>query len=199
MRSPSENKRVLYHANSTCLFFRLPQSFIKKKNSNEAILSNPLRELRSIKKELEETCGIAIDHLDVPAIEKFVDEDLNNSDILSPSFLRSSKSQARQCIIPHFRSDATTSEERDLDERLYQVSMEVYCDLKNGKAFHDNYVWPDLPAIIGSKDSELLMINDPSKLSGFTNKSKKNMGKSSNDVVTAQRGSHQLMNKKTKT
>ena len=120
--------------------------------------------------------------MDVPAIEKFVDEDLNNSDKISPSFLR------QQCIIPHFRSDAATPEERDLDERLYQVSMEVYCDLKNGKAFHDNYVWPDLPAIIGRKASEYLMINDPSKLSGFTNKSKKNAGKSSNDVVTTQRG-----------
>ena len=134
--------------------------------SNEAILSNPLRELRSIKNGLE-TCGIAIDHLNVPAVEEFVDEELNNSDKVSPSYLRSKAK--KQCIIPHFMSDADTPEERELDEIMYRTSMEVFCDMKSGKAFREDYDWPDLPTTIGEKASGLLMINDPTKLSGHTN------------------------------
>merc|ERR1712183_377381 len=34
---------------------------------------------------------------------------------------------------------------RDMEEQYYMKAMMVFCDLKSGKAFANNYVWPTIP------------------------------------------------------
>jgi len=71
------------------------------------------------------------------AIEKFFNEEFMHSTAKGEGIAKSS-----ECVVDPFESAQTNPEAKRAEEEIYLVSMKVYCDLKSGEAFKDDYQWP---------------------------------------------------------
>jgi hypothetical protein len=118
-------------------------------SSNEAVLENPLTEVQRISDELTSRCGVpAPPHeLTQEQVDKFVDPNLqhNKKDVERRNAQKEVIADQDGCKVYAFESEATTGSatyEREKD--LYMKAMKVYCDLKSGKAYEEDYEWPEL-------------------------------------------------------
>jgi hypothetical protein len=116
-----------FHA---CLFYLF--------NSNEAVMKDPTLEIIRIREELIK-CGLPQRTIKADAIEEFFNEE----------FMHSTSSKGKEvnpseCEIPPFRSTLVDPDAKRAEEGTFKVAMKVFCDLKSGEAFKQNYVWPPI-------------------------------------------------------
>lgn len=123
------------------------QNLCRVLSSNDAILADPLGEVTRITQELTNKCG-------VPAPpKKITQEDIDV--FIDPNMQHGKKEMGagkgtledyNGCIIPEYDSVlAEGTPDHDREKALYIISMKIHCDFKSGKAYEDNYEWPQLP------------------------------------------------------
>ena len=115
--------------------------------SNDAILADPLGEVTRLSQELISKCGVP------PPPKKITQEDIDL--FIDPNMQHGKKEMGagkgtlldyNGCIIPEYDSNhAEGTPDHEREKKLYIVSMKIHCDFKNGKAYEDNYEWPQLP------------------------------------------------------
>jgi hypothetical protein len=118
--------------------------------SNEAVLANPLDEVRRIANELTTKCG-------VPAPPRTLVQE--NVDLfMDPSLQHNKKArdteQRNKALITKYGDDCEVREYESTVKRntpagkrertLYLKAMKIYCDLESGAAYQEGYEWPDL-------------------------------------------------------
>jgi hypothetical protein len=106
--------------------------------SNEAVMKDPTLEIIRSREELIK-CGLPQRTIKADAIEEFFNEE----------FMHSTSSKGKDvhptdCEIPLFRSSLVNPEAKKAEEEVFKVAMRVFCDLKSGEAFRDDYDWPTI-------------------------------------------------------
>lgn len=116
-------------------------------SNNHAIVSHPLSEAKRISKELTRRCGLPrpARELTREVAGQFVDPDLQRSKHPGEDRTRVLM-RYNGCRIHAYNStlEPYTREHRR-EQDLYLKAMRIYCDLRNGRALHPAYEWPDLP------------------------------------------------------
>ena len=120
-------------------------------STNEAVFKDPMEELQRIKNELTEKCHVVpppTHELSSEVVDKFVDPKLqhNSKERKAEEKKRGVlKDFGKGCVARRFESEyGEGTANRKAEEEMYLMSMQVFCDLENGKAYANNYEWPDL-------------------------------------------------------
>ena len=98
------------------------------------LINDPLREINRISQELTTKCKIpaAPKSIQQKAVDFFFDKGLiHNNEKLSEN--------SSSCMMEYKNADNDTKQLKH-----YKDAIQVYCDLKNGKAYDSHYKWPDL-------------------------------------------------------
>ena len=136
------NMRALQNSADLCRVF----------STNEAVFKNPLQEVSRIKNELTLKCHVInppVNELSEDVVNEFVDPKLQHN-----SIERGKKGEKHGILLKDFGGNCVAREfDSDYDEgssnrkagiKMYLMAMKVYCDLKAGKAYLNDYEWPDL-------------------------------------------------------
>ena len=121
------------------------------KSSNDIILKDPLTEVQRISDALTNDCGVPAPPRKVTQedVDKFVDPKLQHN-----KNERAKEEQTKtvlkeynggSCKVFDYESDleeGSTAHKRE--HKLYHLAMQVFCDFESGKAYDDNYEWPNL-------------------------------------------------------
>ena len=110
-------------------------------SSNEVLLTNSTDEMKRIEEEMKE-CGLrAVNTPDYTKVDEFVRRKFRASE--------TGDDDTQECIIPPYVTSGPNSTDSRLqhaqEERYYASAMTVFCDMKSGKAFGEDYVWPTIP------------------------------------------------------
>lgn len=102
--------------------------------SNHDIKKDPAKELSRISNELTENCGVPPPptKLNNTALDVFFDGDLQHTHLVSES--------EDDCVQIEFEK----SEEKHRREGYFREVIQVYCDIKRGRAFEADYQFPPL-------------------------------------------------------
>lgn len=121
------------------------QKLCRVLSSNDAILADPLGEVTRITEEMTSKCGVP------PAPKKITQEDIDL--FIDPNMQHGKKEMGagkgtledhNGCLIPEYDSiHAEGTPEHEREKKMYIISMKIHCDFKNGKAYEDNYEWPN--------------------------------------------------------
>jgi hypothetical protein len=110
----------------------------------ERVYGDALYEVSRIRDELVAECGVEGSAIKIePVDEKFVAEWVDKK-LLHEKAGGSEVRHAglRGCEWPAWKSTADIDKQRQNDERMYEISMQVFCDLESGLAFEEGYEWP---------------------------------------------------------
>ncbi|CAB9512836.1 Glycosyl transferase [Seminavis robusta] len=116
-------------------------------SSNDAILANPLDEIKRIANELTTRCGVpeAPKEITQEDVDKFIDPNMQHG----KKELAAGKGtlvEVDGCVIPEYDSvHAPNSPELIREMAMYKVAMQIHCGFKDGSAYKEDYVWPQLP------------------------------------------------------
>jgi hypothetical protein len=110
------------------------------------LLADANNEILRIENELSK-CGLKAaikPHYD--EVDKFInpdfqhgsDKDKNRSVVVDDKTL---------CIIPRYQSRTIDASKvlQSMEKIFYHKAMNVFCDMKSGKAFLNDYIWPTIP------------------------------------------------------
>lgn len=117
-------------------------------SSNDAILADPLHEVKRLSAELTSKCGVPSppEELTQDKVEVFVDTSLqHNKKKLNQS--QTVIAQYGDCkVYDIVTNTAEGTPEYDLERTLYLLAMKLYCDMESGKAYSPDFSeWPVLP------------------------------------------------------
>jgi hypothetical protein len=128
------NKAALENSRNLCVVY----------SSNEAILAQPLDEIKRLSKELTEKCGVPKppQELTQEEVNRFVDPSLQHN-TRDKYIGKKVIEEYNGCKIHDYDSDST-GEDNKLEHELYMKAMKIFCDLKTGKAQKVDYAWPEL-------------------------------------------------------
>jgi hypothetical protein len=138
------NMRAIQNSKGLCLVT----------SSNEAILADPLTEVQRISDDLTSTCGVpAPPHRVLQEdVDKFVDPNLQHNhkkrraaeEGTDPKVLAEYNNGT--CVVMDYESNVKEEETSTLarERKLYEEAMKIYCDFESGKAYEEDYEWPDL-------------------------------------------------------
>lgn len=111
--------------------------------SNKSLMTDAKNEIRRIGEGLAK-CGLhPPKDVQKAVVDDFVDPNLR----LDNSHLFTGEEIERHgtCIVLNFHSkNKEGSAERNLQLGLYKIAMKIYCDLKSGAAYKNDYIWPQL-------------------------------------------------------
>jgi hypothetical protein len=118
-------------------------------SSNEAVLADPLTEVQRISDELTSKCGMPAPprKLEQTDVDKFVDPELqhNKKEREDKDAGKAVITDYDGCVVREYESsEKEGSDAHTREHALYIKAMEVYCDLKSGAAYKDDYQWPSL-------------------------------------------------------
>jgi len=108
-------------------------------------MAHPLEEVTRIRDELREVCGIEKGMHLGPVDEKIVGDWVEMKLVHETSSENPGQPIAgkRGCKWAPWKSDAESVQQRDHDEKVYHLAMQVYCDMESGAAYDvKKYVWP---------------------------------------------------------
>ena len=128
------NMRAIQNAKGLCIV----------RTSNNDILSDPFKELQRIRNELTSKCGVPspLHEIFQHEIDKFVDPTLQHSQNSTREVLESFHAG---CVAYRFESDTQKGTPEYKEEiETYLEAMRIYCDLESGKAYREDYEWPEL-------------------------------------------------------
>lgn len=134
------NMRAIQNSKGLCIV----------RTSKNAFLGNPFKELERMSNELTNKCGLPAppQKISQEEIDKFVDPNLinhgNNATKKDRTVLQSFNGGS--CVAYAFESETQngTLKYNEEEREAYLNAMRIYCDLESGKAYEDDYVWPDL-------------------------------------------------------
>ena len=120
-------------------------------STNEAVFKDPWSEVSRIQNELTLKC-----HVIMPPIHQLSEDVVN--EFVDPKLQHNSKKRKKEeekrgtlkdfgagCVAREFDSDYDEgSSNRKAEIEMYLMAMQVYCDLEAGKAYLNDYEWPDL-------------------------------------------------------
>jgi hypothetical protein len=122
-------------------------------SSNEAILANPLKEVQRIADELTSKCHVPAppNKLTQQVVDSFVDPKLQHNKKKREAELTTHEilvTRGDSCEIRDYDSKYEAgSMHRERETKMYLKAMNVFCDLKSGEAFKEDYEWPSLEVI----------------------------------------------------
>lgn len=119
-------------------------------SSNEAILADPLKEVRRITDDLVNVCNVPEppNELTQSVVDNFIDPKLLHNKKNREADASKHKvlvTHGKDCEVREYDSEyevGTMHHEREM--KMYQNAMKVYCDLKSGEAYKEDYQWPSL-------------------------------------------------------
>lgn len=116
--------------------------------SNGALTQEPELEVVRIQDELSR-CGLHPRSFYMDKVSEFIDVSLQRSTLLQASGGETANdADASICKVPSFEDSGAASSDPKIavmESVMHDVSMQVFCDLKSGKAFDKSYRWPDMP------------------------------------------------------
>ncbi|GKY95513.1 hypothetical protein MPSEU_000513000 [Mayamaea pseudoterrestris] len=114
-------------------------------SSNEAILAEPLDEIKRISRELTDQCHVPKPPHDLTQddVDRFVDRALQHNKADENAGRAVLEKYDGNCDIYDYESDAKGTD-KTLERDLYTKAMRIFCDLKTGKAQNNSYEWPQL-------------------------------------------------------
>lgn len=135
------NMRAIQNSRGLCIV----------RTSNTAVLANPLKELQRISNELTSKCGVPAPkgRISEEEINKFIDTSLQhhaagtNREQEVLEIYNDGK-----CVAYNFESKTKKGRSTRKEQlEMYLKAMTIYCDLESGKAYEEDYVWPDVNEI----------------------------------------------------
>eukprot|EP00934_Nitzschia_sp_Nitz4_P007686 Nitzschia sp. Nitz4//scaffold56_size114212//105851//107254//NITZ4_003971-RA/size114212-processed-gene-0.40-mRNA-1//-1//CDS//3329554769//7676//frame0 len=121
-------------------------------SSNQAILANPMTEIQRISDELTSKCHVPEPpyRLKQEDVDKFIDPSLQHNKNQREKDEQNKEVIATyndgKCIVRAYETETEEgSAARTRETKLYGWAMKIYCDFESGKAYDDDYEWPDLP------------------------------------------------------
>jgi hypothetical protein len=135
------NMRAIQNSRGLCIV----------RTSNTAVLADPLKELQRISNEFTSKCGVPAPKQSVSKeeINKFIDTSLQHHDAGTNKEHEVLETyNDGKCVAYNFESKpkkGNPSHEQEL--AIYLKAMKIYCDLESGKAYEEDYVWPDVSEI----------------------------------------------------
>jgi len=133
------NMRAIQNSKGLCIV----------RSSNDAILADPLHEVQRISDDLTTKCNV------VQPQFKLTQEDVDK--FIDPALQHNKKERAAEekeviaeyndgkCKVYGFESqEEEGGEEWKREHKLYGMAMKIYCDFQSGKAYEDDYEWPEL-------------------------------------------------------
>ncbi len=132
------NMRAIQNSRGLCIV----------KTSNTKLLANPNEELQRISAELTTKCNVvAPPHkIKQEEVEKFIDPTLqhHNADDKGQKEVLETHNGGT-CVVYGFQSKHKNGSPKFREERqLYLKAMRLFCDLETGKAFREDYEWPEI-------------------------------------------------------
>lgn len=134
------NMRGIQNSNDLC----------RVTTSNEAVLANPLEEVRRLATELTTKCGVPAPPktLTQDDVDKFIDPGLQHNKKERDAKEASQPiiaTYGKDCVVRDYESSEKWDSPAGKRERsLYLKAMKIYCDLKSGAAYEEDYQWPAL-------------------------------------------------------
>lgn len=115
-------------------------------SSNENLMENPYQEVRRISEELTTKCNVPrpSQNLTQELVNQFVDPSLHHNNKKKNDGKRIITNMDG-CIIYEYKS-STSEEDTDqykIEQVMYSIAMKFYCDLRNGKAYEPEYLFPE--------------------------------------------------------
>jgi hypothetical protein len=123
------------------------------RTKNIDVIADALTEIQRISDELTDKCGVpAPSHrVDKEQVAKFIEPSLqhhhateNKDEEVLATF------NGGTCVAYKFKSKRERGSSKFTEERereMYLKAMTVYCDLESGKAYEDDYVWPEIESV----------------------------------------------------
>ena len=125
------------------------QGLCRVMSSNDAILANPLGEVQRIASELTTHCGVpaAPQTITQEDVDKFIDPNMQHGKKqMSMGEGKAIIETVDGCDIPEYDSDfKEDGPDKERERTLYLIAMRIHCAFKSGKAYEDDYEWPELP------------------------------------------------------
>lgn len=135
------NMRALQNSMKLCRVF----------TSNEAVYDDPAKEVQRIKDELTAKCNVIPpprNEIPIEVVNSFVDPKLQHNKKVKETGSdkrKVLKDFGKGCLALDFDSDYDDKSSNRMKEiQTYLMAMQLYCDMENGLAYEENYVWPDL-------------------------------------------------------
>jgi hypothetical protein len=127
------NMRAIQNSSTLCRVF----------STNEAVVKNPMVEVQRIADELTKKCNVIPPpnkQLSQSVVDEFVDPKLQHNKEKPDG-----KTIKEGCVAPSYESEYPEgSNNRKEEEEIFDMAMELFCDLESGDALKDGYGWPDL-------------------------------------------------------
>jgi len=133
------NMRAIQNSKGLCMV----------RTSNEAVLKNPLNEVQRISDELTSKCGVPRPPRSVTQedVNQFVDPNLQHQkqQVKAEDAEMGVIAEHDGCKVPEYKSNAPPeSAQAQLEQDLYRKAMKIFCNFESGKAYKDDYEWPEL-------------------------------------------------------
>eukprot|EP00985_Skeletonema_marinoi_P001657 scaffold668_cov124-Skeletonema_marinoi.AAC.4 len=120
-------------------------------STNEAVMTDPAREVQRIKNQLTDTCNV------IPPPKSLMPQEVVDS-FIDPNLQHNSKERRNEektssilkdfgdgCVAKEFdREYKKGSDNYEAETQIFLMAMQIFCDFENGKAYEADYEWPDL-------------------------------------------------------
>ena len=110
--------------------------------SADRVMSDAFGEVTRLRDELRDVCGVEglAGTVDRKAVDDWVDVRLVHEKGVVGKVAE--EVGERGCLWELYESKAEDKRQRADDEKMYRLSMQVFCDLETGVALEAGYVWP---------------------------------------------------------
>jgi len=124
------------------------QGLCRVLSSNDAILADPLGEVQRIASDLTTKCGVpeAPRTITQEDVDKFIDPNMQHGKKQMGEGKAIIETMEDGCVIRDYDSDfMEDGPEKQHERDVYMTAMRIHCAFKSGKAYEDDYEWPQLP------------------------------------------------------
>jgi len=117
-------------------------------SSNNAVLADPLGETKRIASELTTKCNVppSPKMIDQKTVDSFVDTSLqhNKNKLKARDAQQKVLEKHGDCVVKDFDSTERSPLGREREMNIYLKAMKIYCDFESGKAYEEDYEWPEM-------------------------------------------------------
>lgn len=116
-------------------------------SSNDAVLADPMTEVKRISQELTSRCGVPAppNELSEEQVGKFVDTSLQHNSKRVGDDLPVIDQHGANCLVHELVTTTPVgTPQYEVEHDRYLKAMKIYCDMGSGLAYQDDYEWPTL-------------------------------------------------------
>jgi hypothetical protein len=129
------NMRALQNSQHLCRVY----------TSNEEVLKSPMEEVQRVSDELTSKCQVPKppQALTLEQVNKFVDTTLQHNRKASDAGRAVVTMHHEHCVVYELETKTDPLlPQYLLEQKWYKMAMQIYCDMKEGLAYKNDYVWP---------------------------------------------------------